>query len=262
MTELAPLENLNAISSLEDNSFCCICLSKCESLCFLNLCFHEFCFSCILEWSEKSNQCPLCKTNFGFVLHSLNAELDYQMFYFDSIKQPKDSDSDKYPISSLPIDLNPSELKFDDRFSSLFLPNENFSCSQSAFLKRKLIYRKNIWAAGFDCEYRRIALNPTMFSSKLSTPFTSRVFPFLRRDLIAILGISDIEILFQHIVSLLCTFQINSTEFIQHTRPFLLDHSEHFSHEFFEFSSSPFSLETFDRLSIYNFSPKQSPSMA
>lgn len=33
---------------------CAICLGKISSKCFTNSCMHQFCFSCLLEWSKVS----------------------------------------------------------------------------------------------------------------------------------------------------------------------------------------------------------------
>uniref|UniRef100_A0A8D0E6H5 RING-type E3 ubiquitin transferase n=1 Tax=Salvator merianae TaxID=96440 RepID=A0A8D0E6H5_SALMN len=43
-------------------SRCPICLERIRNVAFLNPCFHRFCFVCILEWSERKAECPLCNT--------------------------------------------------------------------------------------------------------------------------------------------------------------------------------------------------------
>lgn len=35
---------------------CAICLGKISSKCFTNSCMHQFCFSCLLEWSKVSQK--------------------------------------------------------------------------------------------------------------------------------------------------------------------------------------------------------------
>lgn len=50
-------------------SVCAICLDKAgnqgpQGTGELNGCSHIFCYSCILEWSNVANSCPLCKQKF------------------------------------------------------------------------------------------------------------------------------------------------------------------------------------------------------
>lgn len=33
----------------------------------INSCTHQFCFSCIHDWSKITNQCPLCKGRFDII---------------------------------------------------------------------------------------------------------------------------------------------------------------------------------------------------
>ncbi|TKY52204.1 E3 ubiquitin-protein ligase Topors [Spatholobus suberectus] len=63
----------------EDSNCCCpICLGPFVQLCYLDKCFHKFCFNCILRWTKvvagkhpcppSSVKCPLCKTeNFSII---------------------------------------------------------------------------------------------------------------------------------------------------------------------------------------------------
>ena len=40
---------------------CCICLDNKSTLFSVIPCRHEFCDSCIFEWLEKNQTCPLCR---------------------------------------------------------------------------------------------------------------------------------------------------------------------------------------------------------
>ena len=51
-----------------DKEQCSICLENYKNKSFLNDCFHSFCYFCILQWSEVSTSCPLCKRTFRYVL--------------------------------------------------------------------------------------------------------------------------------------------------------------------------------------------------
>ena len=43
---------------------CAVCLEDIKVRTCLDKCFHEFCYTCILQWSEVSRSCPLCKTSY------------------------------------------------------------------------------------------------------------------------------------------------------------------------------------------------------
>jgi len=50
----------------KDEPECPICISKIETeSARINCCNHIFCFDCIKDWSERANQCPLCKKRFS-----------------------------------------------------------------------------------------------------------------------------------------------------------------------------------------------------
>lgn len=51
----------------DEPSNCIICLEKVVCRGKLSVCNHWFCFPCILEWSENTNTCPICKTRFRCV---------------------------------------------------------------------------------------------------------------------------------------------------------------------------------------------------
>lgn len=44
----------------------------------LDSCAHSFCFHCIVQWSEVTSSCPMCKTTFKTLIHSVRANDDYK----------------------------------------------------------------------------------------------------------------------------------------------------------------------------------------
>uniref|UniRef100_A0A8C5RIH3 RING-type E3 ubiquitin transferase n=1 Tax=Laticauda laticaudata TaxID=8630 RepID=A0A8C5RIH3_LATLA len=54
-------ENSTVPTDGPSDSRCPICLERIRNVAFLNPCFHRFCFACILEWSDRKAECPLCK---------------------------------------------------------------------------------------------------------------------------------------------------------------------------------------------------------
>jgi len=68
--------------STEEKVECCICLEEIGvQMGCLTCCEHKFCFDCILQWSGKSNTCPLCKQRFREIIKKMVschcAPLDY-----------------------------------------------------------------------------------------------------------------------------------------------------------------------------------------
>ncbi|GAB5357366.1 hypothetical protein AAMO2058_000368500 [Amorphochlora amoebiformis] len=81
------------------SSNCSICLQPMENRSVISSCFHEFCLECIRTWARyelsreakkrrqnprnytaerKTPGCPLCKTHFKFVMHSIKSESQFK----------------------------------------------------------------------------------------------------------------------------------------------------------------------------------------
>lgn len=58
---------------MSHSAACAVCLEQFTDEAALDKCEHHFCFFCIREWSEKTNLCPLCKTEF-LEIRRLNIE--------------------------------------------------------------------------------------------------------------------------------------------------------------------------------------------
>jgi len=51
----------------QESRDCSICLCDINEGGKINSCTHQFCFSCIHDWSKITNQCPLCKGRFDMI---------------------------------------------------------------------------------------------------------------------------------------------------------------------------------------------------
>ncbi|KAG8300783.1 hypothetical protein J6590_068918 [Homalodisca vitripennis] len=69
-------------SSPEAN--CPICLGKPENKSFTDSCLHQFCFTCLLEWSKVKAVCPLCKQSFKSIIHNVRSIEDYEQYYLST----------------------------------------------------------------------------------------------------------------------------------------------------------------------------------
>eukprot|EP01129_Flabellula_baltica_P008591 TRINITY_DN3425_c0_g1_i1.p1 TRINITY_DN3425_c0_g1~~TRINITY_DN3425_c0_g1_i1.p1 ORF type:complete len:353 (-),score=76.70 TRINITY_DN3425_c0_g1_i1:6-914(-) len=64
---------------------CPICLTHTDNATKLDLCFHTFCYYCILQWSKVTQECPLCKCPFSSLIHSINPiTRDYKRYFISS----------------------------------------------------------------------------------------------------------------------------------------------------------------------------------
>lgn len=60
---------------------CSICLGKLINKSFTDSCLHQFCFSCLLQWSKIKTECPLCKQTFKSIIHNVRSEEDYDQYH-------------------------------------------------------------------------------------------------------------------------------------------------------------------------------------
>lgn len=60
---------------------CSICLGKLVNTSFTDSCLHQFCFSCLLQWSKIRPECPLCKQCFKSIIHNVRSEEDYDQYH-------------------------------------------------------------------------------------------------------------------------------------------------------------------------------------
>lgn len=60
---------------------CSICLGKLVNTSFTDSCLHQFCFTCLLQWSRIKTECPLCKQTFKSIIHNVRSEEDYDQYH-------------------------------------------------------------------------------------------------------------------------------------------------------------------------------------
>ena len=59
---------------------CAVCLDdpiELARVAILSGCLHRFCRDCVLAWSRRSRNCPLCKRAFVSFIHSVKGDDDY-----------------------------------------------------------------------------------------------------------------------------------------------------------------------------------------
>ena len=59
---------------------CVICLGEVVNNSFTNSCLHQFCFTCLRQWSEVKPECPLCKSAFQSIFYNIRSNDDYDEY--------------------------------------------------------------------------------------------------------------------------------------------------------------------------------------
>ncbi|EAR92090.2 C3HC4 type (RING finger) zinc finger protein (macronuclear) [Tetrahymena thermophila SB210] len=76
---------------------CAICLGIPEdSIYGVVQCQHEFCIDCILQWSEVTNLCPMCRAEFSKIQKKNYNDLDYQEVITVEPKKQRINDDDEF----------------------------------------------------------------------------------------------------------------------------------------------------------------------
>nr|XP_018908381.1 PREDICTED: E3 ubiquitin-protein ligase Topors-like [Bemisia tabaci]XP_018908382.1 PREDICTED: E3 ubiquitin-protein ligase Topors-like [Bemisia tabaci] len=100
-------------SSPEPN--CAICLSGPKNKSFTDSCCHQFCFTCLLEWSKVKAECPLCKQVFSFIIHNIRSMDDYDKYLVQSNPPPDHLPFIPMPNPRFPM---PSDI-FGDGYATI-----------------------------------------------------------------------------------------------------------------------------------------------
>ncbi|CAK92572.1 unnamed protein product (macronuclear) [Paramecium tetraurelia] len=76
------------LNSAQPEMRCVICLNLMSNQVFMDQCNHSFCFECIRKWSEKSHQCPQCRTKYtSFHEKNVDSKMMQILFNHNSIKR-------------------------------------------------------------------------------------------------------------------------------------------------------------------------------
>lgn len=95
---------------------CSICLGKLINTSFTDSCLHQFCFTCLLQWSKIKTECPLCKQTFKSIIHNVRSEEDYDQYHV-----PREMASIVPPTNtSVPLNVtHDEEYSWDTRLNAL-----------------------------------------------------------------------------------------------------------------------------------------------
>ncbi|XP_020610510.1 E3 ubiquitin-protein ligase Topors-like [Orbicella faveolata] len=232
---------------------CSVCLSEYDNKAFLDKCFHAFCYFCILQWSEIVRTCPLCKSSFSSIIHSVKSMDNYQQHYLSKpdvhapmIQQQSQSDGRRFRYRTTLAEGNrqrqqrqsqgqqvdetdPWEQRARRRQAHIAAQRDRKAIGRE---RRRTIYCNNLWVQGVTQEGRA------------------------RQREICKLQCTEKNLPLIHAIKLLHLFsprvELSSDEFHLQLQPFLFDKTEHFIHEFTSFARSPFDMTAYDERAQYN----------
>lgn len=271
------------------DSNCAICLGKLQNKSFTDSCLHQFCFSCLVEWSKVKPECPLCKQGFKSIIHNVRSIEDYDQYdIFRPVEQPTVSIRN---FAQLLVGSNRPAFRFRttmvpvigllQRVDSFIPPVYSSGHSHShshhghsrhssghshrsgsgggpATIDRRFIYNQGLWVRRLPditgryrkCSPRFLAQNPAQ---------VHRLVPWLHRELSALLGSGrSCEAAMTEIMAMVVQHPIRSVEFRNGVETFLGSRTDHFIHEFHSFAISPYDTIGYDRYATYGPGPVSS----
>ncbi|KAF7333488.1 E3 ubiquitin-protein ligase Topors [Mycena venus] len=253
----------------EDEERCSICLQEIADRTVVPVCAHEFCFDCLIVWTEQSRRCPLCSQGIGpFLIHKIRSRYDYQKHYLNPLP------TSPVPLQPLPLRQNraprrrPRESQWgrQERTGS-----DEADRLDRSIAKRKWIYEHDLYAKHVASNaYTRYRPYPSPAQFAASPDLISRTTMFLRRELQVWVNL-DVEFLTTFIISIMKAIDIRSesavkllSEFLDLDAPYVEGgrhvNAEHFAHEVYSYVRSPYKdLFVYDSVVQYEVAPDVPP---
>lgn len=253
-------------SSPETN--CAICLGKPQNKSFTDSCLHQFCFTCLLEWSKVKAECPLCKQSFKSIIHNVRSIEDYEQYYLrpteTRIPDPLWPTNERFRYRTTMSYLQ-YIIRLDEAFTNSHIippaPAPSNSHMVSNWRRRRQTgtseFRRNIYRQGLyvqrtpDVSGRYRTSSPEFY--RLNPAQVHRLVPWLNRELNVLLNenTAHVNYVLNVILDLITRQEIRSPHFHDTLQPYFGERTHHFIHEFHSFATSPFDMIGFDRNAEY-----------
>ncbi|KFQ21119.1 E3 ubiquitin-protein ligase Topors, partial [Merops nubicus] len=273
------------------DSKCPICLDRFDNVAYLDRCLHRFCFRCVQEWSKNKAECPLCKQPFFSIFHTIRAEDDFKEYILSPLEHRSFASPDgrrfRYRTTltgerrtrGAPPQRVLSPPENGVLFEGLFSEPVRQRAGEIQRMMRRLASRRRASAEGRSMrqieEEEMISFRRALYRTgmhirsiqdggryrDISAEFfrrnpacLHRLVPWLKRELTVLFGAhaSLINIVQHLIMSNVTKYDIESPAFADDLKPFLLNRTEHFLHEFISFARCPFNLEAYDQHANYD----------
>ncbi|XP_012228103.1 E3 ubiquitin-protein ligase Topors [Linepithema humile] len=266
---------------------CSICLGKLVNTSFTDSCLHQFCFTCLLQWSKIKTECPLCKQKFKSIINNVRSEEDYDQYHVprklaSQVPEPHvtatldvnfDVDNNVAPWEIVPRRfvyrttmtgnrrpvagpfLNPEQIVRREQLPSMApqVPREErIRRRTNPTDYRRTIYRHGIWATSLPDVFGRFRECSAEYYRRHPQEL-DRLVPWLNRELQVLLNNepSHCAYVLSVIMDALTQFDIRSGQFRDTVRPFFTIHTNHFAHELLNFAQTNFDLVGYDQSVTY-----------
>ncbi|KAI0773089.1 hypothetical protein BD413DRAFT_472823 [Trametes elegans] len=227
---------------------CSICLQPYADRTVIPTCSHEFCFECLLIWTEQSRRCPLCSQDIGkYLMHHIRSKYDYQKHYLAPLRtSPEPQAASAARANARRRAAERREVEWGRRRRREM---EELDELERAIEKRRWVYRHGLYAKHVASNpYTRYRPFPTPAQFASSQDYISRATIFIRRELRVWTGL-DVEFLTTFTVSLMKSLDIRSEPAVKLLAEFLdmeaeaelaRTNAEHFAHELYCYLRSPY----------------------
>ncbi|XP_050769606.1 E3 ubiquitin-protein ligase Topors isoform X2 [Gymnogyps californianus] len=273
------------------DSKCPICLDRFDNVACLDRCLHRFCFRCVQEWSKNKAECPLCKQPFFSIFHTIRAEDDFKEYilspsenssfaspdgqrfrYRTTLTGERRTGSSPSRRTLSPPDngvlfealLNEPVRQRDGEIQQMIrrLASRRQASAEGRSLRqiqeedminfRRALYRTGLRIRSIQDGGRYRDISAEFF--RRNPACLHRLVPWLKRELTVLFGGNGSLVnVVQHIVmSNVTRYDMESQAFADDLKPFLLNLTEHFLHEFISFARCPFNLEAYDQHANYD----------
>ncbi|KAL1721575.1 hypothetical protein EV715DRAFT_194820 [Schizophyllum commune] len=245
----------------DDGHNCSICLQELVDRTVIPTCSHEFCFECLLIWTEQSRKCPLCNQNTGdHLIHNIRSNYDYQRHYLNPLRTSPKPALAVRSTAAAPIRRRRVEREWGRRAAR----QEESDRLDESIRRRRWVYQNGLYAkhvASNSFTRYRPYPSPAQFAG--SHDLIARTTAFLRRELQVWVNL-DVEFLTTFIISIMKSIDIRAesaikllAEFLDMDSPYVEGNrhpnAEHFAHEVYSFVRSPYKdLFVYDRVVQYD----------
>ncbi|KFP98687.1 E3 ubiquitin-protein ligase Topors, partial [Leptosomus discolor] len=271
------------------DSKCPICLDRFDNVAYLDRCLHRFCFRCVQEWSKNKAECPLCKQPFFSIFHTIRAEDDFKEYILSPSENSSFASPDgrrfRYRTtltrerrarrSPSRRTLSPNGVLFEGLSSEPVrqrdgeiqqmirrLASRRQASAEGRPLQqiqeedminfRRALYRTGVRIRSIQDGGRYRDISAEFF--RRNPACLHRLVPWLKRELTVLFGAhGSLVNIVQHIImSNVTRYDLESQAFADDLKPFLLNRTEHFLHEFVSFARCPFNLDAYDQHANYD----------
>nr|XP_034180553.1 E3 ubiquitin-protein ligase Topors-like [Osmia lignaria]XP_034180555.1 E3 ubiquitin-protein ligase Topors-like [Osmia lignaria]XP_034180556.1 E3 ubiquitin-protein ligase Topors-like [Osmia lignaria]XP_034180557.1 E3 ubiquitin-protein ligase Topors-like [Osmia lignaria] len=253
---------------------CSICLGKLVNTSFTDSCLHQFCFTCLLQWSKIKTECPLCKQTFKSIIHNVRSEEDYDQYHVPRELATLDLNFELGYTGDVgtrfhyrttmtghhrrphEIVLNPEQVARREQLPSIaprVSMEERLRRRANPTDYRRTIYRHGIWATALRDVFGRFRECSAEFYRREPREL-NRLIPWLNRELQVLLlnnNPSHVAYVLRIILEALTEFDIRSPEFRDLVRPHFNTFTDHFVHELLNYARTNFDLVGYDQSVTY-----------